>query len=741
MKFTRREFLEVTGTLSGAAGFGRAIDPLGQSSAGSRASGAPGVELNVELKALPDYSRDLERYLIRLSNDARERRNSVISAISTRQGVLDRQKAVVAELWKMLGGPLERTPLNPHITGIVEREGYRIEKLTFESRPRLYVTTNLYLPGRTGRRPAILAPLGHSTNGKAWPSYQRLFSNLARKGYVVLAYDPFGQGERIEYPGSRAGQSTIEGGGTGEHEYAGRRLILLGVNFSLFRAWDGIRGIDYLLTRAEVDPERIGCCGQSGGGTMTQFLAALDSRIRVTVVSQGNTENLAQDNVEPPGSADDAEQNIVPALPRGIDRADLLYAFAPKPLLVMITLHDAGHTYSPEYVAGSVGFVDEYKRAYQLLGAGDRVSLQATTVQHGYAYEMRRATYGWFNRWLDIKDADDGETSGEVEPDSTLFVTPTGFVTTSFGGETALSLTRQLAEATHTPSSLTADDLRKRVRAVLGIEESRGEALAARVLATIRKPGYRAEQFELTSDREIRTPGWLLTPDGVGPAAPTLLYIGEGAAWNSVAEDALAEQLCARGGCRVAVIDVRGRGDCALAYPQRGPSYFSYRVPDEAYVTWFTLMLGRPLLGGQVYDTLRALEYLRSRTDIGAAVSLVGDGPHGVIALYAAALDAGVRGVALRHTVTDYRSLAVAARYTQPFGIYAYGIVGEFDLPNVAAAAGPRPVLLLDPVTAAGEPAGATARDLYKDVRNATVRISETGEDPVRVLATWASAG
>ena len=99
----------------------------------------------------------------------------------------------------MLGGPLERTPLNARVTGVIERPGYRIEKLTFESRPRLYVTANLYVPARTGRLPAILGPLGHSVNGKAWPSYQKLFTNLARKGYVVLAYDPFGQGERIEY--------------------------------------------------------------------------------------------------------------------------------------------------------------------------------------------------------------------------------------------------------------------------------------------------------------------------------------------------------------------------------------------------------------------------------------------------------------------------------------------------------------------------------------------------------------
>ncbi len=135
----------------------------------------------------------------------------------------------------------------------------------------------------------------------------------------------------------------------------------------------------------------------------------------------GNTENLAQDNVEPPGSADDAEQNIVPALARGIDRADLLYAFAPKPLLMTITLHDAGHTYSPEYVTSSRDLLDEYKRAYGLLGAGDRVALQATTVSHGYVYEMRRATYAWFNRWFDMKNVDDDETSQAVETEATLY--------------------------------------------------------------------------------------------------------------------------------------------------------------------------------------------------------------------------------------------------------------------------------------------------------------------------------
>jgi hypothetical protein len=296
-----------------------------------------------------------------------------------------------------------------------------------------------------------------------------------------------------------------------------------------------------------------------------------------------------------------------------------------------------------------------------------------------------------------------------------------------------------MADGVHSPASPSVDDVRTRIGAVLGIEDSRGAAPESRVLATIRRAGYRAEQFAITSEREIRTPGWLLTPDNAGPSTATVLYVGEAPAWSSVAEDAFAERMCARGGCRVAAIDVRGRGDCAIAYPPRGRFYFPERIPGEAYLTWFTLMLGRPLLGGQVHDTLRALDYVRSRTNTSGPTFLVGDGPHGVIALLAAALDERSDGVALRRTITDYRSLAVADRYDQPFGIYVYGVLREFDLPDVATATTPRPVLLLDPVTPSGEPAAATARDLYKSAPNVTVKTTSGGEDPAKVLAGWAS--
>src|SRR5262249_55214037 len=132
MDWTRRRFLEAAGAIVAAAGHGCSR----QATTATNRSGATGVELGVGNAALPDYAHELERYVVRLASDARARRKQALDAISTPQGILDRQKTVTEQVWNMLGGPLERTPLNPHVMGTVERPGYRIEKLVFESRPR-----------------------------------------------------------------------------------------------------------------------------------------------------------------------------------------------------------------------------------------------------------------------------------------------------------------------------------------------------------------------------------------------------------------------------------------------------------------------------------------------------------------------------------------------------------------------------------------------------------------------------
>ena len=154
MKLTRRRFLECTGAVVAGTGLARSAGAARQSQPPRPVAGAPGVELNVA--GLPDYSHDLERYLVRLANDARERRQRVVQAITTPQ----ESSTARGQSWRNCGrcweAPPEKTPLNPRITGRLDRPGYRVEKLTFESRRRLYVTANLYVPSAPGRHPAIL---------------------------------------------------------------------------------------------------------------------------------------------------------------------------------------------------------------------------------------------------------------------------------------------------------------------------------------------------------------------------------------------------------------------------------------------------------------------------------------------------------------------------------------------------------------------------------------------------------
>ncbi len=715
MPINRRDFLRhsaaLLGTAAAAAATPRQEPPP--------AYNAPGVTIYSEPR---DYSDDLRRYLQRLMAEARRRRQLALAGIETREKMIERQAYVRSKLWELLGGPFEKTPLHAKVAGSLKRDGYRVDRLIYESRPGLFVTSNLYVPTGRGPFPAVLSPLGHSGNGKAWASYQTLFQTLARKGYIVLAFDPFGQGERIEYP-DEAGRSRL--GPTGEHDYAGKRLLLWGINFALFRAWDGIRGLDYLLSRDDVDPARLGCGGQSGGGTMTMYLAALDGRIQAAVVSEGNTENVAQEGFEPPGAVDDAEQNIVPALLYGLDRFDLLHAFAPKPLLLTMSNKDAGTTYGPEYLHDGVMLLDELKRTYRLFGAEDRVSLAETPMRHGYTYEHRRATYGWYNRWLSRPQEDDREAPVAAEPDKYLWCTATGLAVTSLKGETSFTLTRKLAEQPKPAGRPTSETIREMLGlSSAGSAEGRGSVGAGgQVLSVTTKYDHVIEEIELVSEREIHLPSWLVRPLESGARkAPAVLMVSDASKDGFIAEGQMAGEF-SRAGVLFCTADVRGRGQCTPRPPSLGPRYYFNRGED--FYVWDTLVLGRPMLGGYVRDALETARWLRSRPEVDPArVWVIGHGTMGLVALFTLALDESLRGGVVESALSDYRSIIENDQYTTPFRAFLPGVLKRFDLPDVAAAIAPRPLLLLNPVDQAGRPMEAgRARAFYSA---ATVRVAET---------------
>lgn len=343
-------------------------------------------------------------------------RAETVAAIRDTAAAQARQKQVRERVLSLIGGlPEYRGPLNARVTKTTKRDGFIIDHVLFESLPQYYVTANLYRPESPGRHPAILMSMGHWDSGKA--AGQLLSSNLARKGFVVLAYDPVGQGERQQAYDKRIGRSLI-GGPTEQHFSNGAAAILLGQSVARYFIHDGMRAIDYLVSRPEVDPERIGATGCSGGGTQTTYIAALDPRVKVAAVAcyMNSFQQLFS------GSIGDSEQSVPGFIAAGLDQTDYVELFAPKPWLITSTEDDF---FTP---AGAKPVFDEAQGWYQLFDASDRVKWVVGPGGHGTPLVVREAIYEWMIRWLAKGSGTAREEAVTLLPDHQLWVTPSGQV-------------------------------------------------------------------------------------------------------------------------------------------------------------------------------------------------------------------------------------------------------------------------------------------------------------------------
>ncbi len=345
-------------------------------------------------------------------------RDRAIASIDTKEKMLARQ-AYVRSVLPLRGIPT-MAPLNAKVTGRFEREDYTVENLTYESLPGFVVSANLYLPKpRQGRVPAILGVAGHSNNGKANETYQKAWIAFVRQGWAVLAYDPPGQGERLEYFDRALGKSKV-GPGVPEHNMAGLQCLLTGRPLAHYFVQDGIRAVDYLLTRPEIDPERIAVAGNSGGGTQAAYLAAVEPRLRATVSSCYMTS--WKQLWRSPGPQD-AEQILPGLLAKGLDFADFAYAFATKPFLITSAIQD----YFP--IAGARAAHAEMKRLSALLDRPTRAGFFEYDDKHGWSQPRREAAVRWFSRWFDGRETDGAEAPSETEEDRKLLASLNGLVT------------------------------------------------------------------------------------------------------------------------------------------------------------------------------------------------------------------------------------------------------------------------------------------------------------------------
>ena len=322
-----------------------------------------------------------------------DHRRAAWAAIKTEKELLAVQEGLRKKLLEMLGGlPGEKTDLHPRITGKVEMDGFTIEKLIFESLPGVYVSALVYLPSDHSKKsPAVLVPAGHAPNGKIY--YQELCQRLAKRGYVVLAWDPVGQGERSQFWDAKAGKSRYNLI-CAEHAVMGNLAYLAGSNLARWEIWDGIRAVDYLLTRPEVDGERISIMGTSGGGTQAALIAALDKRIKVVVPSCYITAlpmRIFNRIFADPDS--DPEQDLFGIISSGLDHPGLLLLMYPRPVLVAAAVLD----FFP--IEGTHKTFREMHATYQRFHHGDRVALVESYNGHQFSLQNQEAALQFLDRF------------------------------------------------------------------------------------------------------------------------------------------------------------------------------------------------------------------------------------------------------------------------------------------------------------------------------------------------------
>jgi dienelactone hydrolase len=618
-------------------------------------------------------------------------RKELISEIRTPQQFEKRKTEVRRLLLTLMGGlPEERAALKIQKTGTVDRGDYRIEKIIYQSLPNFYVTANLYVP-QAGKPPypAILQPTGHSLAAKARASYQALALGLVKNGFVVLTYDPLGQGERRIYYDAALGDSKV-GGATMEHDMAGIQSLLAGESIARYMIWDGMRGIDLLQSLTYVDPKRIGISGCSGGGTLTAYLAALEDRLQAAAPSCYITD--WEDQLLGTGPQD-AEQQFPDQFKSTLNHADLVEAFAPKPYLICSTSED----FFP--IAGSRKTFQESQRIYSLLGAGEKISTSYDSGPHGTTQRQREAIYAWMNRWLKGQNGEiSAEPAFQTEYEEELICTPTGQLSTSLGGETVstLNMGRFSKLAPPRPVLIGKQDLdrfqaklRSEIVRLTRYEAAQGP-LQAKVLDETERKGYRLTHLTYQAGPHRMVTALLVEPPHKAHRN-SILYVDERGKEAAAEPGGDVEQL-AQLGYTVLAVDPSGIGETASRWSDDSDSWFG-----QEKVTWLALMIGKPLVGLRVDDILRGVDLLGEKGLLYGGECLgFGKGFAAVDLLHAAAMDNRIGGVLIEDGLLSYASIARTPIHRQVFDTIIPGVLGVYDLPDLVASLAPRPVQLVN---------------------------------------------
>ncbi|MGH9672921.1 MAG: alpha/beta hydrolase [Bryobacteraceae bacterium] len=589
------------------------------------------------------------------------------SEISSRETWEKARLARLAEMRDMLGldPPRERTPLNVRVTGTLDKGDYTIEKVAFESLPKIYVTANLYVPKRrSGRLPAIVYVCGHAISPHGDKTqYQRHGISFAKNGYVALVLDSIQIAETFALHHGVGWQEM--------YDWYARGYTPAGVE-----VWNAMRAIDYLESRPEVDPERIGMTGRSGGAAMSWFTATVDPRVKAVAPVMGISTYAA--NVR------DNTQRLHCDCMFVVNnyRHDMLHQgalIAPRPLLMMHGRKDALFP-----VAG----YEEFERRVGGLYAGYGTEFGNVVVDSGHQDSdyLREQAIRFFDRHL-LKVTDrrlDMDYSNAPAESLAVFSGSPPADAANFRVHETFLPTPELPPAI-TPlawtqrRSQTMTRLRERTFAAFPAQPP---PLAPRV--TGKADGF--EDLDFTSEEGITVRALIRRPQAPSPKRAAVLYVA------SDGDDPRAV---------TALMSTLNRRNTAVrmaVYP-RGVGEIGWEKSFWIATLRNAMHTGRTIDSMRLWDVLRALELLRAQPDVDPArITVLGKGAAAGLALYAALLDDRILQAVLMDPPLSHRQ-----------GPIFLNVLRYLDLPEAAAMIAPRRVIFYAHVP----PAYEAARRIY----------------------------
>lgn len=638
---------------------------------------------------------------------------------------------------KQIGRFPERNPLDAQVVGRLLGNGYSVEKVILETRPGFHLTANLYLPNTPPPWPAVLVPCGHSHEGKAVGQYQRASILLAKNGMAAMCYDPVGQGERYQMldlsqqrtafedaPHVKVPHPNVRFLCTIEHTMMGIGCTLLGANVAQYRIWDGMRVIDYLQSRPDIMADRIGCAGNSGGGTETAYLMALDERL--VAASPGGFLTTYRRLIDGNGPQD-GEQNIFAQIAFGMDEADYCIMRAPQPTLICNGMRE--HTFD---IRGTWQLFLEAKRVYSRLRRSEAIDINVPDAPHGFTFQQREAVASWMHRWLlgrdkiirEVETVPDTLTDQELQKynqgdwtAAQLQCTPSGQVLLLPNERSVFQINADLATSLRMERAerwgKQAEESRQRTIAnTLGLDLATipNRPNLERV-ATLERDGYTIHKLALRVDERLQLPALGFVP--AKPSGAATLYLHD-ASIGADAQVGGAIETLVRQGEIVLSAELRGIGETETGRDKR--EWSSGRFGRDNLQIFLAYLIGKSYVGMRTHDVLHWTEALRTwlpnSTDVQGQTlefELVGIGEAAIPALHAAALrPKSYRSVTLKHMLASWEELVDTPESLNQTVNIVHGALQHYDLLNLVELVGKDKVSLVEPVN------GLNQRSLQK---------------------------